>query len=584
MEKVIDKSLLGKAWFKGAADDTLVSAAISNFNLPEPALRLLVSRGVDDIEGFLNPTLSRHLPDPDVITDMDAAATAAAASIMSDDVIAIFGDYDVDGITSTAIMVKYLNAIGLSGRVIWRLPNRDEGYGLNKIAIDEFADAGVNLIISVDCGISAKDEVEYANNLGMKVIITDHHNAEGKDLPRALAVVDPKRGDDTSGLNYLAGVGVAFMFLIALNRKLRKAGFFAKNPEPELKELLDLVALGTICDTMPLVGLNRALVSAGLKVANLWKNTGLKVLAEVAGCKVMDVYAAGFMLGPRLNASGRLGSADDSLRLLLTDNPQDARAFSNRLDAMNAERKGIESGILMLADEMIEHDASANKNCIFVCGDNWHGGVMGIIAGRLKEKYYRPVCVATIKDGIANGSGRSVPEIDLGGIIENAKNAGILIEGGGHAVAAGFSLKSENIPAFRQYLDDAVAAQLQGASFSPRLEADLEMDASAANMALVRSFAALAPFGQNNPEPSVILTGAVFDWAEPVGNGHLKIGFLTSTGRLSAIGFGMLRNNVGEFFMNETNRGRKVDLFGKLKENTYNGNSSVQLVLEDVHV
>jgi single-stranded-DNA-specific exonuclease len=349
-----------------------------------------------------------------------------------------------------------------------------------------------------------------------------------------------------------------------------------------MKDFLDLVALGTICDTMPLIGTNRALVSAGLKIANLWKNLGLKILAEVAGCKSIDVYSAGFMLGPRLNASGRLASADDSLKLLLTDSEQDARAYSGRLDALNAERKNIEAKILANVDEMIEKNADDMKDFIFVCGENWHGGVMGIIAGRLKEKYYRPACVATIRpDGIASGSGRSVPEIDLGGIIEAAKNKGLLIEGGGHAVAAGFSLKAENIEAFRKHIADSVSKQMEGREFLPVLRADLSLDAGAATLELVRGFSGFAPFGHGNPEPGFVLTGAVFEWAEPVGNGHLKLGFSTSNGRLPSIGFGLLRTGVGEFFMNDTNRGRMVRLFGKLKENIYNGNSNVQLVLED---
>ncbi|MCL2629147.1 MAG: single-stranded-DNA-specific exonuclease RecJ [Alphaproteobacteria bacterium] len=582
-----EKSLLGKVWSCAHIDRAEAEAISRRHGLSLDAASLLVARGVTDVEVFLKPSLAASMPDPFVIKDMDKAVEVVAASVLAGEKIAIFGDYDVDGITSAAVIIKYFRAVDYGENIIWHLPSRDaEGYGLNNASIDEFDKAGAKLVITVDCGISAHREAEYAASKGIKLVITDHHNQDGDTVPVAAAVVNPKRAEDNSGLDMLAGVGVVFMFLIALNRRLRQVGYFGDaRPEPDMKSFLDLVAIGTVCDTMPLVGLNRGIVAAGLRIANNWQNLGLKVLAGVAGCKTIDVYSAGFMLGPRLNASGRLASADDSLRLLLTDNFNDALAYSQRLDELNEKRKNIEQGILMLADEMIESNLDANKNCVLVCGENWHGGVMGIIAGRLKEKYYRPVCVATIReDGVASGSGRSVPEIDLGGIIESAKAKEILISGGGHAVAAGFSLKAENIPAFREHLDRCVAEQMNGREFLPVIKADLILDSASATLDLVREFQNFAPFGQNNPEPSFIITGGILDWAEPVGNGHLKLAFLTPVGRLSAIGFGLLRTRIGEFFMNDVNRGRPVKLFGKLKENTYNGNTSVQLVLEDVHV
>ncbi|MDR0449318.1 MAG: single-stranded-DNA-specific exonuclease RecJ [Rickettsiales bacterium] len=580
----MNKSLLGKEWTLRPVDEAAAKKISGDFSLPFDVAKLLAGRGVSDVEIFLKPSLAKSLPDPFVLTDMERAVMVASAAILADEKIAVFGDYDVDGITSVAVMVKYLGAIGYGDKIVWRLPSREgEGYGLSELAVDEFHAAGAKLIISVDCGISAHREIVHAKKLGMKAVITDHHNQDG-DIPDADAVVDPKRDDDKSGLDVLAGVGVVFMFLVALNRKLREIGYFTDaRPEPDMKGFLDLVALGTICDTMPLTGVNRAIVRAGLRVANLWQNLGLKILADVAGAKAVDVYSAGFMLGPRLNASGRLASADDSLKLLLTESEDDARAYSHRLDALNARRKDIEQGVLMLADEMIE--AAASANCILVCGKGWHGGVMGIIAGRLKEKYYRPVCVAAIKDdGTASGSARSVPEIDIGAIIESAKNLGILLSGGGHKVAAGFSLDAKNIEAFRAHLDECVAAQLAGKEFLPRLTADLALPAAAATLDLVRGLEAFAPFGQGNPEPTFIIEGATFDWAEPVGNGHVRAAFGTGMGKLSAIGFGLLRTPVGEFLVNETNRGRQVKLFGKLKENVYNGSSSVQLVLEDIYV
>ncbi|MDR2685921.1 MAG: single-stranded-DNA-specific exonuclease RecJ [Rickettsiales bacterium] len=586
MKKIVDKSLTGKSWFVSDVNPEQVSAIQKENSVSEIVASLMVARGIEKPAEFLNPSLHNQLPDPNVVLGMNDAVRIASDSVLAGDKIAVFGDYDVDGITAAAVMVKYLLALGLDDKVVWRLPHRDhEGYGLSKDAVDEFHKLNANLIITVDCGISAMQAAAHAKSLGLKLIITDHHNQGSPELPVADAIINPKRIGDESGLGMLAGVGVVFMFLIALNRNLRERGFFNDaKPEPDLKEFLDLVAIGTICDTMPLIGLNRAIVSTGLKVANLWNRTGLRILGDVAGCKHLDVYGAGFMLGPRLNASGRLGTADDSMKLLLTDNEIEARELAEKLDGLNRQRKDIESGILQLSCEMVDAEGG-DANCIFVCGENWHGGVMGIIAGRLKEKYYRPACIATIQpDGVAKGSGRSVPEVDLGGIIEEARAKGLLIEGGGHAAAAGFSLRVENIPAFKKHLEDSVAKIMKGREFAPLLKADLMIDASAANLDMARSLSVLSPFGQDNPEPGFILSGAVIDWVEPVGTGHLRLGFTTAVGRLAGIGFGMLKTAAGEFFMNDANRGRKIVLFARVKENIYNGNSSVQLMVEDAYV
>jgi single-stranded-DNA-specific exonuclease len=567
--------MLGRAWILSGA-----AAGPDNAGLVS---QIFASRGIsdpEDIRKFLHPTIKEYMPDPFVLKDMGIAAQIVADAIAAGEKIAVFGDYDVDGITSTVILVKYLRAAGCDP--IWHLPDREsEGYGLNAEAIEDFARQGASVMITVDCGISGAAEVLRAKQLGMRVVITDHHNPDGR-LPDADAVINPKREDDESGLSYLAGVGVAFMFLVALNREMRDRGCATANIN--LMDFLDLVALGTVCDTMPLIGLNRAFVATGLKVMGLRQNLGLGVLMDLAGVKKPSVYAAGFAIGPRLNAAGRLESAVPALELLLTDNVLIARDLARRLDEMNAERMDIQNAIMMHAAELAEQCRKSGKCSLMLCGDGWHGGVMGIIAGRLKDMHNVPALVGTRGDGIINGSGRSVPGIDLGKIIHDALAAGILDEGGGHAAAAGFTLPIKNEGVFREFLEDAVTRQWEGRT--PKLEfvADAELDAAAAGMRLVRELESLAPFGQGNPEPRLVLNGGSLAWAGVIGNGsHLRGNIRTSAGaQLPFVGFNLTATPVGEFLLDDANINRKIRLLGRLKENEYKGRVSAQLVLEDV--
>ena len=584
MRKIVEKSMLGKVW---TVSDDSYDRTDSN-DAQALVKNILQSRGIvndDDIERFLNPSIKEYMPDPFVLRDMDIAVSVMADAICAGEKIAIYGDYDVDGITSTAIFVKYLRALGCD--VSWHLPTREgEGYGLNVAAIEKIAESGVKLLITVDCGISGEAEVAHAKELGMKVVVTDHHSPDAV-LPNADAVVNPKRGDDMSGLSFLAGVGVAFLTLVALNRELKNRNFFNdETVKINLLNYIDLVALGTICDTMPLIGLNRAFVSTGLKVMGLRQNLGLKTLMDLAGIKHPSVYAVGFALGPRLNAAGRLDSAAPALELLLTDNPLIANDLANKLHHMNQERIDIQNAIMIDAAEKADHCCQDGKCSLFVCGDNWHGGVMGIIAGRLKDKYNLPTCVATRGDGVINGSGRSIPEVDLGKIIHDALAAGILSEGGGHAAAAGFTLNVDKEQDFCAFLEKAVQEQLNGVCPVPEICVDAEMDASGANMKLVEKLADLAPFGQCNPEPTLVLHGAVLKYATAMGNGsHLRGVVKTSNGnQLSFVGFNLVGTPVGDFLLDEANTNTKIIMLGKLKENEYNGRVSAQFTLEDMTV
>ncbi len=587
MKKIVDKSMLGRAWMIEAYPDE----TDNNYGPDNLLQKILISRGIADKaaqELFLNPSIKEYMPNPSVLHDMDTAAVVIADAILNHDKIAIYGDYDVDGITSTAIFIKYLRALGVD--VIWHLPTREgEGYGLNTAAIDDIVAAGAKLMITVDCGISGVADVAHAMQCGLRVVITDHHSPDSA-LPDAAAVVNPKRADDTSGLSYLAGVGVAFLTLVALNRELKSRDLpdemSQRIEKINLLNYLDLVALGTICDTMPLIGLNRAFVATGLKVLGLRNNLGLRVLMDVAGIKKPSVYAAGFALGPRLNAAGRLDSATPALELLLTDNPLIANDLANKLHHMNQERIDIQNAIMLRATEMAKNCRDAGHCSLFICGDNWHGGVMGIIAGRLKDKYNLPSCVATRGDGVINGSGRSVPGIDLGKIIHDALAAGVISEGGGHAAAAGFSLPVENEAAFCEFLEHAVSAQLNGHIPAPEIIADAELDAGGATMKLVRQLVALEPFGQGNPEPTLVLHGATLHYATPMGNGsHLRGMVGTSSGtQLPFVGFNLVGTPVGDFLLDDANTNTKIILLGKLKENEYNGRVSAQFFLEDIAV
>ena len=584
MRKIVENSMLSKAWI--VSDDNNLGIDVNDTeNLIK---NILKSRGIEDetqVLRFLHPSIKEYMPDPFVLKDMDVATRLIADAVCAHKKIAVYGDYDVDGITSTAIFVKYLRKIGVD--VSWYLPTREgEGYGLNISAIEQIAQSGVELMITVDCGISGIEEAKRAKELGLTVVITDHHSPDNV-LPNADAIVNPKREEDESGLSFLAGVGVAFLTLVALNRELKNRNFFNENiPQINLLNYIDLVALGTICDTMPLVDLNRAFVSTGLKVLGLRQNLGLRTLMDLAGIKQPSVYAVGFALGPRLNAAGRLDSAAPALELLLTENPLIANDLANKLHHMNQERIDIQNNIMVNAVEMANKCCENGKCSLFVCGDNWHGGVMGIIAGRLKDKYNLPTCVATRSDGVINGSGRSVSNIDLGRIIHEALSLGILTEGGGHAAAAGFTLSTEREQDFCDFLEKSVNEQLNGEKPKPEIVVDAQIDASGASMKLVQSLADLGPFGQGNPEPNFVLYGCVLKFAGVMGNGaHLRGVVRTSNGsQLSFVGFNLVGTPVGDFLLDEANTNTKIMMLGKLKENDYNGRVSVQFSLEDMAI
>jgi single-stranded-DNA-specific exonuclease len=512
----VTSSLTGKSWVWRAGDEARAGLRIAqHLGVPELMGRLLAARGVvaEQAADFLDPTLRAMLPDPSCLVDMDVAAARMARAVMAGECVGVFGDYDVDGACSSAIMVTLLRALGC--RVVYHVPDRMlEGYGPNTNALRGLAEKGAGLIVCVDCGTAAHEAFAPLHNMA-DVIVFDHHKSEGPP-PVIHATVNPNRLDCESGLNSICAAGVSFIAAVAVVRALRQHGFFAARPEPDLRELLDLVALATVCDVMPLTGLNRAFVAQGLRVMARRTRPGLAALLEVA--KLTEAPTAmncGFALGPRINASGRIAESDMGLRLLLAEDVETAQALAAELDSVNRQRQAVEAAIITQAMSLAEEQVIAGHAVILLADEAWHPGVVGIVAGRIKEKFNRPALVAGIGDGVAKGSGRSVPGVDLGAAVIAARQSGLLKTGGGHAMAAGFSVPAETLPAFHAFLDERLAAG--GLPESAALTVEGVLAITGADAALAQMVARLGPFGTGNAEPLFVLPRARIVKTERIG-------------------------------------------------------------------
>src|SRR5229473_3005676 len=549
----VERSLCGRRWRQRAGDDRAGLALAQQLRLPEIVGRLLASRGIGAAEAdrFLNPTLRDDLPDPAHLKDMDAAVRRLTRAITGGEIIAVFGDYDVDGATAAALLQRFLAAVGARTRVY--IPDRQrEGYGPNAAA----------------------------QAAGLDVIVVDHHIAE-PELPPALAVINPNRVDETSPHGVLAAVGLAFLLVVGVNRALRDAGWYERMPAPDLMQWLDLVALGTICDVVPLTGLNRTLVAQGLKVLRRRSNPGLAALADVAGISErLDAYHAGFILGPRVNAGGRVGQADLGAQLLASDDPCAVLAIARQLDALNAERRELEARVLAQAIDQVE-SGDGNAPLVFAAGEGWHPGVIGIVASRLKERYNRPACVVAVADGIGKGSGRSVPGLALGPAVIAARQAGLLLNGGGHAMAAGFTVAVSQLPALRGFLVERAAAALGTDALMPELGIDGMLAAGAAGPDLVELVERLGPFGAGNAEPRFALANLRVLRADVVGTQHVRciLGDGAGGGRLKAIAFRCLEGELGPALLH--GQGSAFHLAGHLRADNWQGRSGIQLMIDD---
>ena len=579
----VERGLSGRLWTWRAGEDRVAFGIAQRLGVPEIVGRLLAARGVgiEAAAHFLEPTLRALLPDPSVLIDMDAAAERLADAVAGGQTVGVFGDYDVDGACSAALMVIWLRALGCI--VVSHVPDRmREGYGPNGPALLGLLAKGARLIVCVDCGTAAAEALAVLAGQA-DAIVLDHHKSEGPP-PAILATVNPNRLDCPSGLTMLCAAGVAFLTVVAATRTLRRRGFFAARAEPDLMALLDLVALATVCDVMPLNGVNRALVFQGLRIMARRDRPGVAALLEVTQAREkLSAFTCGYALGPRINASGRISEADLGLRLLLCEDRIDALALAERLDGVNRQRQEVEAGMLETAMYAASVQAEAGNAVLVVAGEGWHPGVVGIVSGRIKERFNRPACVAGIAAGIAKGSGRSVPGLDLGGAVIAARQAGILLTGGGHPMAAGFSLVAGRLDAFRTFLNErlAAAASLPGAV---DLLVEGALSVAGATLDLARQVERLAPFGAGNEEPVLVLQRARVIRSDRVGREASSIRvFLEGEGggpRLKAMLFRAREGALSDALLSRDRV--PLHIAGYLRVEAWNGAETPGFVISDV--
>ncbi len=580
----VSRSLTGRVWRERPADLALARRLSQRHGLSEPMARALASRGVldDTAESYLSPTLKALFPDPSSFIDMDKAARILVDGLVAERPMAVFADYDVDGASSAAQLVRWFRAMGRDLPIY--VPDRmTEGYGPSPAAFRRLREQGAELVITVDCGAAAHDAIDAATEIGLDVVVIDHHLMRG-DPPAAAAIVNPNRPGCGSGQGVLAAAGVTFVLLAALNREARRRGLFDTRPEPDLRQWLDLAALGAICDVTQLVGFNRALTAQGLKVMSGWGNPGLKALLDVAKSKgPATTFHAGFILGPRINAGGRIGRSDLGTRLLSTDDPEEARALAEELDALNGERKQVETAVIEQAVAVIETQTNLDPDApvLVVAGEGWHPGVIGIVAGRLRERYRKPVMVIGLDPvtGIGKGSGRSQPGVNLGHAVQAAFEAGLLMAGGGHAMAAGLTMRGESVPELREFLCHALAEDQAAAMLTDAVEIDALVTTGGASRGLLEDFQRLQPFGPGNPEPMFALADVRVEQIMALRGGHIRCQLVDSSGgKLKAVAWRSAETDLGKRLL----AGGALHVAGRLKADDWNGRQGVELEIEDI--
>ncbi|MBS0540625.1 MAG: single-stranded-DNA-specific exonuclease RecJ [Proteobacteria bacterium] len=582
----IEKSLTGRRWAARLDDERTALAIVQRHGLPDAIARLLAARNVplDEVPDFLDPTLRKFLPDPSHLKDMDAAIARLVAAVQAGEKIVVFGDYDVDGATSSALLLRFFRAVGGNAGVY--IPDRrKEGYGPNAPALLKIKQEGASVVVTVDCGVTAYAPLKEARAAGLDLIVIDHHQAEIA-LPEATAVVDPNRLDDDSPHKQLAAVGVAFLLAVGVNRALRAAGWYTTaRPEPDLRQWLDLVALGTVADVVPLTGVNRALVRSGLQVMRKRGNVGLAALADVARLREEpEAYHLGFFLGPRVNAGGRVGQADLGARLLSSEDPHEVGALAMRLDELNGERRAIEREVLDQAISRIEGqygpDRAALPSVLVVESDGWHVGVIGIVASRLVERYGRPAFVIGMDGDLGKGSGRSVRGVDLGNAVLAARQAGLLVNGGGHAMAAGLTVARSALADLTAFLDGRISPQLGAAPALRELGIDAAIAPAAATQELVEMIDRAGPFGAGNAQPRFVLPSVRVSHAQTVGEGHVRCTLVgAERGRVEAIAFRAGQSELGPALLDPSRP--VLHVAGGLRIDRYNGRASVRLQIDD---
>jgi len=575
----VNNSYSGNKWSLRSKNEELISSIQKDSKIDYITARIIAGRKIDlaDVQDFLNPSLRKLLPDPSSMQDMDKAAKIIFNAIKGNKKITIFADYDVDGATSAAQLVKWARNFEVELEIY--VPDRiREGYGPSIEAFNHLKKNGSDLVITVDCGAAAYSALVAAQALDLSIVVIDHHLMDA-DMPPAEALVNPNRIDDSSKLNYLAAAGVTFMLLVALNREARAQNF--KNI-PDLFDYLDLAALGTICDVVPLKGLNRAIVKQGLKVFSRESNIGLKSLMFETNTKSpITPYHCGFVLGPRINAGGRIGKANIGAELLSTENRQLAIKYAQELDRVNSERRILQDKIL---DEALLKTLSMHKtnSVLVVSMEGWHPGVIGIVAGRLKERFNKPVIVIGIdENGLGKGSGRSIQGIDLGNEIKKLYEKGLLISGGGHEMACGLTIENKYIKTFHEILERNLSDRINFIRSKFSIKIDALLNISAVNMDLINSINQIGPYGSGNPTPTFAFAELRVAYADRVKGGHIRCNFEDKNGqRIKGICFRAEELGFEEILLNERNR--YLHIVGTLKENTWNGHTSIDLQVIDV--
>ena len=577
-------SVVGKNWIQKEFDLDEIKFIKENFFLDEIVAKLLSIRKIkrEEINFFLNPSIKNSLPNPYSLNDMQKAIDRTISCIVSNEKVGIFGDYDVDGATSTAILGNYFRSLNLPYEIY--IPDRQkEGFGPNEKGFDYLIENGSKLIFTVDCGTLSYLPIEYANTKKIDVIVIDHHQSE-INLPKAHSIVNPNRFDDRSDLNYLCAAGVCFMFLVALNKRLRENNWFINKSinEPDLLNFLDLVSLGTICDVVPLINLNRAFVNQGLKVVNQKKNLGLKTLIEISEIENnLTSYHLGYVLGPRINAGGRVGKSTHGAKLLLNNDSKDAFKISSELNNYNKERQLLEKELLK--DIMDKDYGLTDEPVIVLHGENWHEGIIGIIAARIKEKYNKPTFIISTKSGLAKGSARSIYGFDIGTAVIAAVQNKILVRGGGHKMAAGFTLDTDKISEFKNFLIRKFKSININLESKKNIFYDTEISPSAINIDFYDKINVLSPFGSGNPEPKFVIKNVRPVNSKIVGEKHIKSVFEGSDSSVfKTITFNCVDNELGSYLLKKNIK--NFNILGKLSLNEWRGQKNVEFIIDDISV
>ncbi len=577
-------SVSGKNWVLKKFNQQNILFLKDNFLLDEITAKLLSIRNIkkEDISSFLNPSIKNYLPNPNVLMDMKKSTSRLLKAINHKEKIGVFGDYDVDGATSTALLGRYFDDLKLDYEIY--IPDRKtEGYGPSVKGFKDLINKNVNLIFTVDCGTLSFEAIDYAKKNNIDVIVIDHHQSQ-VNLPKAFSIINPNRLDDTSNLQYLCAAGVSFMFLVSMNRELRLVNWYKQNKikEPNLIDYLDFVSLGTVCDVVPLVGLNRAIVKQGLKILKIKKNLGLKTLLDI--CKVEtspSTYHLGYVLGPRINAGGRVGKCSHGANLLLNSNPKEAFKIASELNQYNTERKMLEQD---LTEKIVSKaQAKSNDPILILEGKNLHEGVIGIVASRIKDKFNKPTIIISINDNIGKASARSILGFDIGSIIISAVQEKILIKGGGHKMAGGFSINITNINRFKDFVFNKFKKVNEDLTQKKPFMIDSKIAPSAINIEFYNKVNILSPFGSGNPEPKFVIENLKTVNSSIVGEKHIKSVLIGPEGSsFKTIAFNATETNLGPYLLKKNNN--IFDIAGKLSLNEWRGQKNVEFIIDDISV